>query len=101
MRCSSGSAWRRRTGSSSRSQRCVGLLALSWVHERAVAQASRANPRSCRWVLTHSLFVMQPCGPSNFEKLRVREMDQYLSFWNLMACVSSLPPPSRPSFEQS
>lgn len=34
----------------------------------------------------------QPCGPSNMEKLRVREMDQYLSFWNLMACVNPLPP---------
>ncbi|KWU46276.1 glycoside hydrolase [Rhodotorula sp. JG-1b] len=26
-----------------------------------------------------------PCGPSQIEKLRVREMDSYLSFWNLMA----------------
>ncbi|KAJ8295020.1 Endochitinase B [Rhodotorula toruloides] len=31
------------------------------------------------------LTIAAPCGPSNFEKLRVREMDQYLSFWNLMA----------------
>ncbi|GAA5945310.1 hypothetical protein JCM3775_007590 [Rhodotorula graminis] len=31
------------------------------------------------------LTVAAPCGPSNFEKLRVREMNQYLSFWNLMA----------------
>ncbi|BGP39805.1 Chitinase 4 [Rhodotorula kratochvilovae] len=31
------------------------------------------------------LTIAAPCGPSNFEKLRVRAMDQYLSFWNLMA----------------
>ncbi|GAA6056128.1 hypothetical protein JCM3770_006008 [Rhodotorula araucariae] len=31
------------------------------------------------------LTIAAPCGPSNFAKLRVREMDQYLSFWNLMA----------------
>ncbi|TKA55144.1 hypothetical protein B0A53_02114 [Rhodotorula sp. CCFEE 5036] len=31
------------------------------------------------------LTVAAPCGPSQIEKLRVREMDSYLSFWNLMA----------------
>ena len=29
--------------------------------------------------------IAAPCGPSNYEKLHAREMDQYLSFWNLMA----------------
>lgn len=28
---------------------------------------------------------MQPCGPDNYSKLHVREMDSLLSFWNLMA----------------
>ncbi|GAA5911469.1 uncharacterized protein JCM6883_005767 [Sporobolomyces salmoneus] len=31
------------------------------------------------------LTIAAPCGPSTYEKLLVREMDQYLSFWNLMA----------------
>lgn len=29
--------------------------------------------------------VAAPCGPSNYEKLHAREMDRYLTFWNLMA----------------
>ena len=32
-----------------------------------------------------SVPIGQPCGPSQIEKLRIREMDSYLSFWNLMA----------------
>ncbi|GAA5836166.1 hypothetical protein JCM3766R1_001982 [Sporobolomyces carnicolor] len=31
------------------------------------------------------LTIAAPCGPSTYEKLMVREMDPYLSFWNLMA----------------
>ncbi|KAK4056801.1 Chitinase 4 [Microbotryomycetes sp. JL221] len=33
----------------------------------------------------YELTIAAPCGATNYEKLRVREMDQYLSFWNLMA----------------
>ena len=33
----------------------------------------------------YELTVAAPCGNTNYEKLYVREMDQYLSFWNLMA----------------
>lgn len=29
--------------------------------------------------------IAAPCGPQNYEKLRVAEMDCYLDFWNLMA----------------
>ncbi|KAG9085697.1 Endochitinase 1 [Ceratobasidium sp. UAMH 11750] len=32
-----------------------------------------------------ALTIAAPCGPSNYEKLRAREMDQYLTFWNLMS----------------
>jgi len=31
------------------------------------------------------LTIAAPCGPSHFEKLYVREMDEVLDFWNLMA----------------
>lgn len=33
----------------------------------------------------YPLTIAAPCGPANYEKLCAREMDQYLSFWNLMA----------------
>ncbi|KDE05595.1 hypothetical protein MVLG_04090 [Microbotryum lychnidis-dioicae p1A1 Lamole] len=33
----------------------------------------------------YELSIAAPCGPEHFEKLRIREMDLYLSFWNLMA----------------
>ena len=29
--------------------------------------------------------IAAPCGPQNYEKLHVAEMDRYLDFWNLMA----------------
>ncbi|KAF8481488.1 glycoside hydrolase superfamily [Gautieria morchelliformis] len=34
---------------------------------------------------TYPLTIAAPCGPSNYERLHAREMDQYLTFWNLMA----------------
>jgi len=33
----------------------------------------------------YPLTIAAPCGPQNYEKLRVREMDPYLDFWNMMA----------------
>ncbi|KAJ3748724.1 glycoside hydrolase family 18 protein [Lentinula detonsa] len=31
------------------------------------------------------LTIAAPCGPDNYNKLRIREMDRYLDFWNMMA----------------
>ncbi|KAF9030135.1 glycoside hydrolase family 18 protein [Hymenopellis radicata] len=42
------------------------------------AAQKRAN---YRFLLT----IAAPCGPDNYQKLRVREMDAFLDFWNLMA----------------
>ncbi|KAK9898804.1 glycoside hydrolase family 18 protein [Cystobasidium minutum MCA 4210] len=33
----------------------------------------------------YELTIAAPCGPSNYKQLRIKEMDKYLSFWNLMA----------------
>ncbi|KAH7875319.1 glycoside hydrolase superfamily [Lentinula edodes] len=31
------------------------------------------------------LTIAAPCGPDNYQKLHIREMDRYLDFWNMMA----------------
>ncbi|KAL0057133.1 Chitinase 4 [Marasmius tenuissimus] len=44
---------------------------------------NHASQKGCnyRFLLT----IAAPCGPSNYEKLHVSEMDEYLDHWNLMA----------------
>ncbi|TFK86888.1 glycoside hydrolase family 18 protein [Polyporus arcularius HHB13444] len=44
------------------------------------AHASRKGA-NYRFLLT----IAAPCGPDNYQKLHVREMDQSLDFWNMMA----------------
>lgn len=55
----------------------VHLLAATR-HELDVYGAS-LSPKQ-RFLLT----VASPAGPSNYEKLYIRNMDKYLDFWNLM-----------------
>ncbi|KAH7108070.1 glycoside hydrolase superfamily [Auriculariales sp. MPI-PUGE-AT-0066] len=47
----------------------------------ALDEHSRQKGISYHYALT----VAAPCGPSNYEKLEIKEMDRYLTFWNLMS----------------
>ncbi|KAH6899223.1 chitinase [Coprinopsis sp. MPI-PUGE-AT-0042] len=47
----------------------------------ALDQREEEYGDGCKLLLT----IAAPCGPNNYKTLLVREMDQYLDFWNLMA----------------
>ena len=65
----------------------------------ALDEHQRKKGTGCRFLLTvfivslstvvipSTCFVQiaAPCGPQNYHKLHVAEMDHYLDFWNLMA----------------
>ncbi|KAI0785611.1 glycoside hydrolase [Abortiporus biennis] len=47
----------------------------------ALDQHSRNKNTDYRFLLT----IAAPCGPDNYKKLHVQEMNHYLDFWNMMA----------------
>ncbi|KAF5386102.1 hypothetical protein D9615_002550 [Tricholomella constricta] len=58
-----------------------GYVAL--LHELRVALDKHALAKgvNCKFLLT----IAAPCGPTNYEKLHIAEMDKSLDFWNMMA----------------
>ncbi|KAJ3570369.1 hypothetical protein NP233_g4450 [Leucocoprinus birnbaumii] len=47
----------------------------------ALDNHAKAKKADYRFLLT----IAAPCGPQNYQKLHIAEMDKYLDFWNLMA----------------
>lgn len=52
---------------------------------KAVREALDAYSASLPQHHHFELTVASPCGPQNISRMRLREMDPYLDFWNLMA----------------
>ena len=63
-----------RKGANYRFLLTVSLFALRTEDRRASLTSYDAPPQ-----------IAAPCGPDNYQKLHVREMDQSLDFWNMMA----------------
>ncbi|KAJ7594144.1 glycoside hydrolase family 18 protein [Mycena floridula] len=51
------------------------------LHELRAGLDALAGTRHYRFLLT----IAAPCGPDNYNKLHIHEMDKVLDFWNLMA----------------
>ncbi|KIY62296.1 glycoside hydrolase family 18 protein [Cylindrobasidium torrendii FP15055 ss-10] len=62
-------------------QQAQGYVALLWELRQALDHHAQRKGANYRFLLT----IAAPCGTDNYQKLRVRKMNQFLDFWNLMA----------------
>ncbi|KIY62950.1 glycoside hydrolase family 18 protein [Cylindrobasidium torrendii FP15055 ss-10] len=58
-----------------------GYAALLWGLRHALDHHAQRKGSKYRFLLT----IAAPCGTDNYQQLRVREMNQFLDFWSLMA----------------
>lgn len=65
----------------SNDQQAKGYVALLKELREGLDGLAKARGRNYRFLLT----IAAPCGPDNYNKLHVKDMDQYLDFWNMMA----------------
>ncbi|KAJ7218059.1 glycoside hydrolase [Mycena pura] len=65
----------------SNEEQAVGYAALLRELRAALDAHARAKNADYRFLLT----IAAPCGPDNYRKLKVAEMDPHLDFWNMMA----------------
>ncbi|KAF7315655.1 Glyco-18 domain-containing protein [Mycena indigotica] len=65
----------------SNQEQAVGYTELLRELRYALDEHARSKGTDYRFLLT----IAAPCGPDNYQKLVVNQMDRYLDFWNLMA----------------
>ncbi|GLB37065.1 putative glycosyl hydrolase 18 family protein [Lyophyllum shimeji] len=65
----------------SNDEQARGYVALLRELRTALDQHARAKNANYKFLLT----IAAPCGPDNYKKLHIAEMDRYLDFWNMMA----------------
>ncbi|KAF8906543.1 glycoside hydrolase family 18 protein [Gymnopilus junonius] len=62
-------------------QQALGYVELLRELRAALDNHAQKKGPHCRFSLT----IAAPCGPDNYRKLHIKQMDQSLDFWNLMA----------------
>ncbi|KIY60913.1 glycoside hydrolase family 18 protein, partial [Cylindrobasidium torrendii FP15055 ss-10] len=60
-------------------QQAHGYVALLWELRQALDHHAQRKGANYQFLLA----TAAPCGTGNYQKLRVREMNQFLDFWNL------------------
>jgi len=65
----------------SNDEQARGYVALLKELREALDELAKGRARDYRFLLT----IAAPCGPDNYNKLHIKDMDRHLDFWNMMA----------------